>query len=445
MDPITIALLGGTALAGIFGSGMQASASKQAAQMQANASAQSTAAQERMYQQTRADNEPWRQAGMGALNQLQSRFGIASPLVSNLGAGGGLVGQALTGLYGDDGSSAPQGSSRDAAAQAYLAANPDLAAEWANTASRDKRFNGPADYVDWHKANYPGEQRSEGVAPQPVQQAPAEEGPRMGVTGETAVQDPASLYAYDPTVAQTGGYQVQSRENYVAPNSALPGFNPTLQARQEFRPLDTSIDAFRASPDYEFRKSEALKGVNAGMAAAGGLGSGRRALALAERASNLADGEYGDWYARTSNQYNADRSRFDNLYESDRGFTANQGNADRARTDALYAADRGYAADRYDTNTNSLLSMAGLGTSATSANQNAASQFANAYGQATTGAANAQAAGQINAANAWSNGLNNIVQTGAYLYGQGGFGGGAKAPTMPTTTATPPFNPASLY
>jgi hypothetical protein len=59
---IQAAILGAGAL-GAFGA-------NRAAKTQANAAQQGIDAQQRMYEQTRADQEPWRQAGMTALNQL---------------------------------------------------------------------------------------------------------------------------------------------------------------------------------------------------------------------------------------------------------------------------------------------------------------------------------------------------------------------------------------
>jgi hypothetical protein len=53
----------GSAVLGAYGA-------NRAAKTQANAAQQGLEAQERMYEQTRADQEPWRQAGMTALNQL---------------------------------------------------------------------------------------------------------------------------------------------------------------------------------------------------------------------------------------------------------------------------------------------------------------------------------------------------------------------------------------
>lgn len=67
------ALLGGAAISGLGGlisSKMGSDAAGDAAKMQADAANRATDLQGKMFQQQRADQEPWRQAGMGALSQL---------------------------------------------------------------------------------------------------------------------------------------------------------------------------------------------------------------------------------------------------------------------------------------------------------------------------------------------------------------------------------------
>jgi hypothetical protein len=58
------------ALGSIGGSLISSNAAGDAADQQALAAREANALQERMYNQNRADNEPWRQAGVGALSQL---------------------------------------------------------------------------------------------------------------------------------------------------------------------------------------------------------------------------------------------------------------------------------------------------------------------------------------------------------------------------------------
>lgn len=69
---VTAAIVGGVGAVGnIAGSVIQGNAANSAADKQAAAAAQANALQERMYNQTRSDQEPWRTAGAGALSQLQ--------------------------------------------------------------------------------------------------------------------------------------------------------------------------------------------------------------------------------------------------------------------------------------------------------------------------------------------------------------------------------------
>jgi hypothetical protein len=63
--------IGWMAAATIGGALLGSQANKSAAQTQANAAAEATAAQERMYNQTRADQEPFRLAGVEAVNKLK--------------------------------------------------------------------------------------------------------------------------------------------------------------------------------------------------------------------------------------------------------------------------------------------------------------------------------------------------------------------------------------
>lgn len=71
MPPLAIGA-GISAVGSIAGGAMQSSAARKAGDQQAAAAREATALQERMYNQTRADNEPYRAAGAGALTGMQS-------------------------------------------------------------------------------------------------------------------------------------------------------------------------------------------------------------------------------------------------------------------------------------------------------------------------------------------------------------------------------------
>ena len=60
--------------------------------------------------------------------------------------------------------------------------------------------------------------------------------------------------------------------------------------------LEDPLENFYASPDYEFRRSEGLRDVGNIFAARGGGGNAMKALT--EYSSNLASGEFGNWFNR---------------------------------------------------------------------------------------------------------------------------------------------------
>lgn len=69
---------------------------------------------------------------------------------------------------------------------------------------------------------------------------------------------------------------------------------PQSQAPQE----QPDYSAFFASPDYEFRRSEGQRDIGNSFAARGGAASGNALRALAQYNSNLAAGEFGNYFNR---------------------------------------------------------------------------------------------------------------------------------------------------
>lgn len=84
-----------------------------------------------------------------------------------------------------------------------------------------------------------------------------------------------------------------------AQSSPIPETSPL--SRPPASPLDPN--AFTASPDYAFRRSEGMKGIEGSFAARGGAQSGNALRALNEFNSNLAAGEYGNWFQRQQSEY----------------------------------------------------------------------------------------------------------------------------------------------
>lgn len=88
------------------------------------------------------------------------------------------------------------------------------------------------------------------------------------------------------------------------------------QTRADFEPyrehgvnalnaLRNPVENFYASPDYEFRRNEGIRDIGNLYSAKGSGGNALRALA--DYSSNLASGEFGDWFNRTFAQSEAGR------------------------------------------------------------------------------------------------------------------------------------------
>ena len=123
-----------------------------------------------------------------------------------------------------------------------------------------------------------------------------------------------------------------------------------------------ATSAFKETPGYQFRQSEAAKATQRLAAARGRLNSGATLMALQERGDNIASQEYDNWWNRNAG-------------------------------------------------------LAGVGMSATNsttqAGQNAANNISNAYGQA----GQARASAYANTGSSINSGINNVLS--AYLYQQG--------------------------
>lgn len=144
------------------------------------------------------------------------------------------------------------------------------------------------------------------------------------------------------------------------------GANP--YAPQSIAPGDYS--QFFASPDYQFRQQEGLNAVQNSAAAKGGLYSGDTLRNITEFGSNLAAGEYGNYFSRQRQ-----------LFAEEEGRRAN----DFARNQGVFADQQGLQQDQF----NRLSSIAGIGTAATSqAGQAAIASGANAANTLQNTAAN---------------------------------------------------------
>jgi hypothetical protein len=396
-------------------------AAKSAANTEYQATQDNIAENRRQFDAIQANNAPFRDIGVSAISALGSSFGlpgygpapsmtnrpVASTPVPNAGGllmtqgqytdrGTGVGTQAIypdkTGMVRDPASVGPPmtGPASDAAAaDAYIAANPDVAA-WIQQGHGDPSL-GPNQTPEQAAAyHYRNSGQAEGRA------WPAGAAPGAGAAG------PSAPPGYnDPT--SPGGYMTGPRPD--------PGSAP---ARTPYGALDIGLGSYQKSPYYDFVQSEGLKGLDHVASSMGGLMSGARVKAAERFNNNLASTDYTDWRNYTTGQYNIDRGRADNQYTQDLG----QYDADRARSDGLYADDRAFTTGRYDTRNNQLMSLAGFGSASTNATNNAAQSFAQSDAQARMAGATAQGNGQIQGANAVTSGVNNLLTTGAYLGGK---------------------------
>lgn len=219
---------GGLAAAGAVGGALiSANGAKNAANQQANAAKDANALQQYMYDQAREDQAPWRTAGTNALSQLLLRTGV-SPV------GSSAYNNALL------------KTQENFDPQAYLRANPDVAAAGADPWSHYTRFG-------------------------------ANEGRQF--TYNSAAQDILDQKAKADQAQQNGSFGDLTR-NFTAQD-------------------------FQADPGYEFRLGEGMKGIENSAAARGGLLSGAALKAAGQYNQNFASNEYQNAYNRfNTNQTN---------------------------------------------------------------------------------------------------------------------------------------------
>jgi hypothetical protein len=140
----------------------------------------------------------------------------------------------------------------------------------------------------------------------------------------------------------------------------------------------SDMSPFFTSPDYNFRRSEGQRDIGNSFAARGGAFSGNALKALSEFNSNLASGEFGNWWNRQAG-----------LVDAGQGGTAQTASAGANTANAI-----------------------------TGINQNAAGNIGNSMMQA----GNARASGIQGATNAFQQGSANTANALGFFFG-GGFGG----------------------
>lgn len=231
MAEIWGAVVGAVAIAGSTAySANQAGKAGRAAQRGADAATGESA---RQYDQTRQDFAPWRSAGTGAINQLNSLFGLGGSE-----AGGG------------------QWSGRD-----LIQSQGGIP-----TVDAERYANDPAYKYAWDQTL-----ASERAGPQ------------------WRNQDAQSYYAKgtDADFARLNDSLAHGLSDYGAQHPQQQG---------EGSANSPNMSGFFTSPGYQFRKEEGTKGLERSAAARGGAFSGNALKALAEFNSGLASNEFGNYF-----------------------------------------------------------------------------------------------------------------------------------------------------
>lgn len=126
-----------------------------------------------------------------------------------------------------------------------------------------------------------------------------------GYTGDFGQGGFQAYYAAHPELANNSALQnVMNQQNpqmpvlsqIASPGSQIQQNNPYSQDLNNLMHNPTST--LQADPSYQWRLNQGLEGVNRGMAATGGLGSGNRATALNDYAQGQASTEFQNIYNR---------------------------------------------------------------------------------------------------------------------------------------------------
>lgn len=284
----TLAAAGLSAGASLYGASQQRKSASEAMRAAERAGTQQMGLERQLYEQQRADLEPWRQVGLGALQQLSQLYGIQVPQ-GTFGGAAAAQRQMQQPMQGPG--------------AAYLARNPDLQQEFAKPGVREMFQGDPEAYANWHYANFGMAEGREGPgaitvgqeAPD-VQQPAQFEGRIAGQPGETAFARTGEV-----SMAPEQGQALQLEPPQAAEpvQSAQPA-QPARMPANAFQGADQRFANFFTSPDYQFRLQQGTQNVLAARAALGGLESGAAMRELQNVGQQEASAEYANYFNRLS-------------------------------------------------------------------------------------------------------------------------------------------------
>jgi hypothetical protein len=142
--------------------------------------------------------------------------------------------------------------------------------------------------------------------------------------------DPGSYLGQNPDVAAAGIDPYQHYLQYGKNEGrAFTGMDPNAY--------------FTASPDYQFRRNEGMRGIEQTNAARGVGRSGNALKALADYNSNLASGEFGNWWNRQAGLAGVGQNAVNSTAQFGAQNASNTGNALVAGGDARASGIMGQA------------------------------------------------------------------------------------------------------
>jgi hypothetical protein len=148
-----------------------------------------------------------------------------------------------------------------------------------------------------------------------------------GIAGDRA----ASKAAKAQTQAADATIEEQRRQFDLTRQDQAPWMEV---GRNALARLENPMANFTTAPDYTFRRDEGMRGIQQTAAARGGLGSGNALKALAEYNSNLASGEFGNWWNRQAGLAGVGQSATNAVGQFGAQASGNIGNALMASGDA---------------------------------------------------------------------------------------------------------------
>jgi len=291
MPPLVIAA-GVTAAAGIgaaaLSSSAQNKAANQAADSAANTAAQNNALQREVYGENKAILDPYVQRGNAAGSAINSLLGIAGTAPASGGS------NALAG---------PEWSQ-------YLAANPDVQAEWKGNAF-DDGYASPEAFAQWHYQNYG---QNEGRAA-PSVTAPTAADPNAPAGTVTATPQSAAFQNY----LNSTGYQFQMDQGTKAINQGYAA-RGALQSGAAMKALQTYGQNTGAS---YFDRYLSLLGNQQGV----GLTGASAVAGVGQNYANTVSANNNNSSAAAQDAYAARGNAMSGLYGSIAGGVAGVANA----------------------------------------------------------------------------------------------------------------------